>query len=111
MRFADMRAADADRTKKGNLRKNSKRLLDEAAAQGIPPATPYRPVTGLDEHGQSAADNNGGAHWRSRLMASKGNPASLREARRVNRFGRYGIQPMRSRIQRATRRQRTGGVK
>lgn len=107
-RFRDLRAADADRTKKGNLRKNAKALLDSAAAQGIPPATPYRPVTGVDERGFSKADHNGGAHWRGHLNAR---PFRMRELRRANRFGSHGEKPLRSRIQRLHRRQRTGGVK
>lgn len=111
MRFADMRAANADRTKKGTVRKKSRELLEAAAAQGIPPATPYREVTGVDENGFSRADHNGGAHWRGHLQAGRGNLMGMREIRRANRFGGHGEQPMRSRIQRQTRKRRTGGVK
>jgi hypothetical protein len=87
-------------------------LLDQLDTAKQPPATPTRPVTGLDEHGLSAADNNGGAHWRSRLASGVGGSGmSMREQRRASRFGRYGTQPMRSRIQRTRRKTRTGGVK
>jgi hypothetical protein len=106
-RYRDLRAAEADRTKKGVIRKKSKALLHFASLVQ-PPATPARVATGLDASGQSSADNNGGAHWRAHLQ---GNDPSQREMRRVNRFGRYGTQPMRSRIQRTRRKTRTGGVR
>jgi hypothetical protein len=114
MRYADMRAwteeSGALLDKKRLGRKQKARLatlLDQLDAAKQPPATPTRPVTGLDEHGQAAGDNNGGAHWRSRMQGYM----SMREQRRASRFGRGGIQPMRSRIQRTRRKQRTGGVK
>lgn len=92
MRFRDMRAADADRTKKGNLRKASKLLLDKATAQGMPPATPARAVTG-------ARGDWNGANWVYRLAGKPPLPPH------------FGVQPMRSRIQRQTRKRRTGGVR
>jgi hypothetical protein len=103
MRYSDMRAHNEDRTKKGNLTKRAAKAL---ATVRVPPATPTRPVTGLDEHGQAAGDLNGNVY----LKHSQGY-MSMREVRRANRFGRFDTQPMRSRIQRSKRKQRTGGVK
>lgn len=100
MRYADMRAANADRTKKGNLRKNAKALLDKAAAQGIPPATPPTPVTG--ERGDFQG-NVYAMHY--------GSVPSARETRRGNKRGLGGTRPFRSRIQRLSRKRRTGGIK
>jgi hypothetical protein len=99
MRYADMRGLANDRTKTGKLRKRSQQLLSQAGQQQ-PPASPPRVNTG--ERG----DWQGNVY----LIHSQGYQ-SLREMRRTKRFGRLNIQPMRSRIQRAYRRQRTGGVK
>lgn len=49
-----------------------------------------------------------GIHWRSRVNRSQ---MTTREIRRANRFGHGGEQPKRSRRQRNTRKQRTGGVR
>lgn len=87
-----MRAANTDRTKKGNLRKNAKALLDRATAQGMPPATPARANTG------ARGDYNGAA-WVYRLAGKPPLPPH------------FGVRPLRSRIQRQRRRQRTGGVR
>lgn len=96
MRYSEMRGHLADRTKKGTLRKRAK---DALATVHVPPATPT--VT-TGERG----DFQGNVY-----TMHAGKPATQREARRGNKSGRYGIQPMRSRIQRLRRRQRTGGVK
>jgi hypothetical protein len=92
MKFRDMRAADADRTKKGNLRKNAKALLDKATGEGMPPATPAHASTGV------RGDWNG-ANWQYRIRGMLPPPPH------------FGVQPLRSRIQRQTRKRRTGGVR
>jgi hypothetical protein len=84
-------------------------LLDQLDATKQPPATPTRPVTGVDEQGFASADRDG-AHWQAHVQAAR-IQASMRFQRRASRFGRYGTQPMRSRIQRTRRKTRTGGVK
>lgn len=96
---------------KKRLGKNQKArlatLIDKLDAATQPPPTPPRPVTGLDEAGYTSADRDG-RNWRAHLQTGY---MSMREQRRANRFGRYGTQPLRSRIQRTKRRTRTGGVK
>lgn len=98
MRYTDMRRWANDRTKTGRPKKRSAQLSQ--AEQQQPPATPPRPNTG--ERG----DYQGNVYETHRHGHQ-----SLRELRRAKRFGRGGVQPMRSRIQRGHRRQRTGGVK
>ena len=102
MRYSDMRAHLADTTKKGKLRKRAAKALSGVMQ---PPATPARPVTGLDEHGFTSADRQGNVY-----QLHAGGDMTMRERRRAIRFGRGGIEPMRSRIQRTKRRRRTGGV-
>lgn len=97
MKYSEMRGHLADRTTKGNLRKRAREAL---ATVAVPHATPARPPTG--ERG----DFQGNTY-----TMHSGKPAALREARRGSKSGRFGVQPLRSRIQRQTRRQRTGGVK
>lgn len=113
MKYADMRGIHVERATllgKKRLGKNQKarlaQLSDQLDAAKQPPAAPLRERTGLDEHGQSAADSQGNVY---RMHVGR-NP-SQREVRRANRFGRGGIHPLRSRIQRSTRKRRTGGVK
>lgn len=118
MRYRDMRAVIEESgalLDKKRLGKNQKRrlatLIDKLDATRQPPATPTRPVTGLDEAGYTSADRDG-RNWQARLQTGtlRGG-ASMREQRRATKFGRYGTQPMRSRIQRGKRKTRTGGVK
>lgn len=113
MRYADRRAwteesgALLDKKRLGKKQKaRLATLLDKLDAARQPPATPTRPVTGLDENGFASADRDG-AYWRARMQGTAG----LRVQRRASKSGSYGIQPLRSRIQRQSRKQRTGGVK
>lgn len=106
MRYRDIRSHMEDRTKKGTLRKRAAQALSTVT---VPPATPTRPVTGLVD-GQSQDDKWGDVFAKHRHVGGK-QSQSLRRARRASRFGQYGIQPMRSRIQRTRRKQRTGGVR
>lgn len=89
---------------KKRLGKNQKARLatlsDQLDAAGQPPASPPCPNTG------DRADFQGNV-----FAAHHGKTPGLRFTRRVNRFGRGGEKPMRSRIQRGKRKQRTGGVK
>jgi hypothetical protein len=119
MRYADMRAwteeSGALLDKKRLGRKQKARLADlltllsPEETHHVPPATPTRPVTGVDEQGFASADRDG-AHWYQRVNVAR-TSMTLRVQRRATRFGRYGTQPMRSRIQRQSRKTRTGGVK
>lgn len=117
MRYADMRDMTHERAgllDKKRLGKNQKARLATLSTQlddaHQPPATPPREVTGLDEHGQASGDRDGN-HWNQRLQAGTRRGQNMREMRRVRRFGVMDVKPMRSRIQRSTRRRRTGGVK
>jgi hypothetical protein len=108
MRYSDMRARRAEADELLAKKRQKQRLvtlLDVPRNQ--PPATPPRPATGLDEHGQSAGDRCGNVY-----ALHIGKPIRARASRRAIRFGsRGGIQPLRSRIQRLRRKRRTGGVK
>lgn len=100
---------------KKRLGKNQKArlatLIDKLDATRQPPPTPPRPVTGLDEAGYTSADRDG-RNWQARLQTgTMAGGGGMRMQRRINRFGRYGTQPLRSRIQRTKRKTRTGGVK
>lgn len=57
------------------------------------------------------AYDHDGSMWRTRVASHNASPGTGRMARRAQRFGRNGIKPFRSRIQRQTRKRRTGGVK
>lgn len=113
MRINDLRAAIAERDTllgKKRLGKNQKARLATLSEiignvrQPLP--EPERTSTGLDEHGQSAGDRQGNVY----LLHCQRTPGA-RESRRLNKSGRFMIQPLRSRIQRTTRKRRTGGVK
>lgn len=85
----------------GRLQKRRIATLSEQLESATqPPLTPPRVNTG--ERG----DYQGNVY-----AAHASSAPTLRKMRRVQRFGRHGIQPMRSRIQRNARRRRTGGVK
>lgn len=94
-----MRTALLDLTPKGNRRKKSQLFLDTAEATQ-PPATPALSPTGRRGDFQG---NVYAAHSSRDITGRKG--------RRHNASGRGMEKPMRSRIQRARRKQRTGGVK
>lgn len=102
----DMQFERAGLLAKKRLGKNQKARLAalsahlQATLYYQPPATPPRPNTGKrgDYQGNTYETHRGGYQ-------------TLREMRRAKRFGRAGVKPMRSRIQRGYRRQRTGGVK
>jgi hypothetical protein len=94
MRYSDMRAwteeSGALLDKKRLGRKQKARLavlLDAIDGAKQPPATPTRPVTGVDEQGFASADRDG-SHWRARTQAKGWQ--TLRDMRRANRFGRFG---------------------
>lgn len=95
-----MRTALQDLTPKGNRRKKSQAFLDAAEAHQ-PPATPAKPPTGRRGDFQG---NVYAAHYRT-------HQGTMRELRRGGASGRGMEKPMRSRIQRSRRKQRTGGVK
>jgi hypothetical protein len=107
MRYRDMRDMEHERAgllDKKRLGKNQKarlaRLHDLLDYATQPPATPPRPNTG------QRGDWQGNVY----LAHSQGY-LGQRAARRQQRMGRNNIQPMRSRIQRGRRKQRTGGVR
>lgn len=107
MRIADIRDVMTERddllAKKRLGRKQKARLatlFDTLAAVKHPLPEPRKAPTG------QRADFQGNVY-----AMHSGKPVSQREARRMSRFGRGSVQPFRSRIQRATRRRRTGGVK
>lgn len=109
MRFSDMIAKQAEADEladKKRLGKNQKvrlaTLSDELRRAKQPPATPRRLPTGQRADFQG---NVFAAHYRNT------NGGNIRETRRANASGRYAEKPLRSRIQRARRKQRTGGVK
>lgn len=117
MRYADMRtdlATIAELRPKKRLGRRQKERLAMASARimtaDVPPATPPRPVTGVDEHGFASGDRQGNVYVAHQRMGGH-RMESLRRARRANRFGGYGVAPLRSRIQRQSRKRRTGGVK
>lgn len=107
MRYDDMRDMVHERAAlldKKRLGKNQKArlatlhyLLDYATQ---PPATPRRAPTGErgDFQGNVYAQHSGRA-------------STVREMRRGKKLGVNQCKPMRSRIQRTRRKQRTGGVK
>lgn len=101
MRYTDIRRWTQDLTPKGKVRKRSADLLKQVKQ---PPATPARPPTG--ERGDFQG-NVYEAHRTDRFGAH----GNLRDINRANRSGRGAIQFQRSRIQRARRKQRTGGVR
>ena len=105
MKYATLRdAADelAELNAKKRLGKNQKAThatLTEQLSQMTP--TPRRAPTG------NRADYQGNVY-----LQHKRQSVTIRETRRANKFGRNGgIQPFRSRIQRQTRKRRTGGVR
>ena len=104
MKYSIMRGHLADVTAKGNLKKRAAQALSGVTQ---PPPTPARVNTGLDANGFASGDRQGNVY----LMHS-GKPMGLRSLRRAMRFGnRGGVKPLRSRIQRQSRKRRTGGVK
>jgi hypothetical protein len=107
MRYSDMR--DMRHELSGLLAKKrtgrlQKRRMAELSTQlettTQPPETP--PCVNTGQRGDFQG-NTYAAHYRTSVTA--------RMMRRGTRFGRSGIQPIRSRIQRTARKRRTGGVK
>lgn len=96
-----MRRWGSERTKTGRPRKRSVQLLSEAEATQ-PPATPPCKQTG------NRADWQGNVYDLHRTDRGR---HGMRDMRRNNKSQLGNIQPMRSRIQRSSRRQRTGGIK
>lgn len=77
-------------------------IADQLSQVTHPAPRPRRAPTG------ERADFQGNVY----AMHANAKPMSLRAMRRANRFGAPGtVQPMRSRIQRLRRKQRTGGVR
>jgi hypothetical protein len=109
MRYADMRDMEHERAgllDKKRLGKNQKQRLAslsanlQAAAYYQPPATP--PCANTGQRGD----------WQGNVYEThRHGYAGQRQTRRAQRFGRNNIKPMRSRIGRNKRKQRTGGVK
>lgn len=108
MKYSDMRDMVYERSgllDKKRLGKNQKarlaQLSDQLDTAKQPP--PHPPC----------ANTGNRADWQGNVYANHaGKEPTLREARRGHRFGRSnGIKPMRSRIQRTRRKQRTGGIR
>lgn len=107
MRYSDMRAmlhetgALLDKKRLGkNQKARLATLIDQLDAATQPPPSPPRTNTG--ERGDYQG-NVYAMHYRQ--------APTTREMRRASRFGLAQCKPMRSRIQRTTRKRRTGGVK
>lgn len=109
MRYSDMRdmvhelsgLLDKKRTgknQKARMAQLSTLLVEAEASQ--PPATP--PCINTGERGDYQG-NVYASHYRTSV--------TMRIMRRGSKFGRASVKPMRSRIQRTQRKQRTGGVK
>ena len=115
MRFSDLRdmteerAALLDKKRLGKRQKARVVEIDRKLENHVSP-TPSRPVTGLDENGQSRGDRWGNVYQMHRHTG--GGKGWARRSRRAMRFGGGGgVQPFRSRILRSRRKQRTGGIR
>lgn len=107
-------ATIAELSAKKRLGRRQKESLAMASARimtaDVPPATPARVPTGLDAQGFASGDSQGNVYVAHQRIGGH-KMESLRRARRANRFGGYGVAPLRSRIQRQSRKTRTGGMK
>jgi hypothetical protein len=112
MRFRELgtvhdELAELDGKKRLGVRQKARRtaLVNQLSQVTQPPPTPRRAPTG------ERADFQGNVYELRRRDRFGQNSDYGRMMRRNSTSGRGGIQPFRSRIQRLTRKQRTGGVR